>query len=73
MPGPTQSSAPVDTERLLKELALMNQRLSALTKMVTELKTQVGNYKPPRLAAADRIRPSRAKSAELKQEAKAHE
>ena len=52
MPGPTQNSNPVDTDRLLKELAMMNQRISALTKMVIEVRARIPDISHPRIAHA---------------------
>lgn len=73
MPGPTQNSAPADLDRVLKELALINQRLSALSKQMLETQKALAVLQNPRIAIADTLRPPSAKAAVNATGVKAHE
>ena len=56
MPGPTQNSNPADLDRVLKEIALLNQRVSALTKLVLDVQKRIPDIAHPRIAVAERQR-----------------
>jgi hypothetical protein len=77
MPGPTQNSRNVesttDLDRVLKEIALTNQRLSTLMLFVRDLQSEMKKLANPRIAVDSPLRNPSSRTDNISQGMKAHD